>query len=366
MNNNKRPRARDVGISFGFLPTGIHNAITDVAGVKVGHCTLIRGEGARQAGVGPVRTGVTAVLPHDGDLFEDKVAAVVHVVNGFGKAMGIAQIQELGTLETPILLTNTLNVGKAADALIDWMIERNPKIMSLNPMVGECNDSSLNDIQGRHVHKEHVYAALNGAESGPVAEGVVGGGTGMSCLGFKGGIGTSSRVLPTEMGGFTVGVLVMANFGRRQDLLISGVPVGRELINWPETDHPGDGSIMMILATDAPLSTRQLTRVAKRCAFGLSRTGSVASHGSGDFVVAFSTTNRQPNRSEQLVRTVQRLAEDGRALTNLFDATVEATEEAIINALFAAETTVGCDGTTRYGLPIEETVAILQKYKRAL
>jgi len=364
MNMKKRPRARDVGISFGFLPTGANNAITDVAGVKVGHCTLIHGEGARQPGVGPIRTGVTAIFPHDGDLFEDKVAAVVHVINGYGKAMGIAQIQELGTLETPILLTNTLNVGKVADALIDWMVERNPKIMSLNTMVGECNDSSLNDIQGRHVRKEHVYAALNGAESGSVAEGVVGGGTGMSCLGFKGGIGTASRVLPPEMGGFTVGILVMANFGRRQDLLISGVPVGKELIKWPETDHPGDGSIMMILATDAPLSTRQLTRVAKRCAFGLSRTGSVASHGSGDFVVAFSTTNRQPNRSEQLVRTVQRLSEDGRALTNLFDATVEATEEAIINALFAAETTIGCDGTTRYGLPIDETLAILKRYNR--
>ena len=364
MSSTKRPRARDVGISFGFMSPGNDNAITDVAGVKVGHCTLIEGEGVRQPGIGPIRTGVTAIFPHGGDLFEDKVAGVVYVINGFGKAMGIAQVQELGTIETPILLTNTLNVGLAADALISWMIERNPSILSLNPLVGECNDSSLNDIQGRHVHKEHVYEALNNAKSGPVTEGVVGGGTGMSALGFKGGIGTSSRILPANMGGFTIGVLVMANFGRRQDLTIAGVPVGKELINWPETEHNGDGSIMMVLATDAPLSTRQLTRVAKRCAFGLSRTGSVASHGSGDFVVAFSTANRQPNKSETIVRNVQRLAEDGRVLTGMFDATVEATEEAIINALFAAETMTGCDGYTRYGLPIEETLKIMHQYNR--
>lgn len=360
METQKRPRPRQVGVSFGFLNPGPNNAITDVKGVKVGHCTLNYGSGERCPGFGPVRTGVTAIFPHEGDLFEEKVTAAVHVINGFGKSMGLAQIEELGSLETPILLTNTLNTGLAADALIDWMIERNPKIMSLNPMVGECNDSSLNDIQGRHVRKEHVYKALNEATEGPVVEGAVGAGMGMSCLGFKGGIGTSSRVLPEEKGGFTLGVLVLANFGRRQDLLINGVDMGRQLINWPETDHPGDGSIMIILATDAPLTSRQLKRVAKRCAFGLSRTGSVASHGSGDFVVAFSTANIKANRPETLTSEVIRVNEDGALFTTFFDAAVEATEEAIINTLFAAETTIGCDGTVRYGLPVEQVLAILK------
>ena len=364
MKLNKRPRPRQVGVSFGFLPTGPNNAITDVAGGKVGQVTLNYGSGLRTPGFGPVRTGVTAILPHDRDIFEEKPTAAVHVINGFGKSIGLAQIEELGSLETPILLTNTLNVGLAADALIGWMSDKNENIRSLNPMVGEFNDSALNDIQGRHVQKHQGYLALNEAQAGPVLEGAVGGGTGMSCLGFKGGIGTSSRVLPEDKGGFTLGLLVMANFGRRHDLLISGVPVGRQLINWPETEHPGDGSIMMVLATDAPLTSRQLKRVAKRCTLGLSRTGSVASHGSGDFVVAFSTTNIKENKPQEITSKVERVNEDGAVMTALFDATVEATEEAIINALFAAETTIGCDDTIRHGLPIEEVLEILKKYNR--
>ncbi len=362
-----RLRAREAGIRLGYLPTGEHNSITDIAGVRVGHTTLISGDGKLIPGQGPIRTGVTAILPHEGNLFTDKVAAYAQVVNGFGKSIGLAQIQELGTIETPILLTNTLNAGLAADALITYMIKQNPDIGintgTVNPVVGECNDGFLNDIQGRHVRPEHVWSALENAAAGPVAEGAVGGGTGMVCFGFKGGIGTSSRFISAEMGGFGVGVLVMSNFGRRQDLLIGGVPVGRELLHYEEQGVPGDGSIMMIVATDAPLSTRQLGRVARRAAFGLARTGSVASHGSGDFIIAFSTTNRQPEDGQR-IRTVTRLSEDGAVLTSLFDAAVEATEEAIINSLFAAGTMVGRDGHVRYGLPIDEVIKIMKNYNR--
>lgn len=352
-----RKRARELGIPCGRMVPGPFNAITDVRGVMVGHYTLTDSD---------TRTGVTAILPHDGNLFQEKVPAAVQVVNGFGKSLGLAQIAELGQMETPILLTSTLSAPKAADALISWMIERDSSISSLNPVVGECNDSYLNDIQARAIQAEHVFAALNSAASGPVAEGAVGGGTGMTAFGFKGGVGTASRVVAAEMGGYTVGMFVMANFGAPRDLLIAGVPVGELLQNQREEGNLGDGSIMMILATDAPLSSRQLGRLAKRVPFGLARTGSVASHGSGDFVIAFSTAERIPHKRPdgEAARSVQRLYEDGALLSALFSATVEATEEAIYNALCMAETTVGYQGHIREALPLEAVQEILRQHKR--
>lgn len=367
--NEKRPRIREL-VNIGTLPTGPLNAITDVEGVLVGHCTLIQGEGALVPGQGPVRTGATAVLPHGGNLFKEKVTAAVHIINGFGKSVGLAQIEELGSLETPILLTNTLNVGRVSDALVSYMLRSNPEIGittgTVNPVVGECNDGYLNDIQGRHVGEADVLAAIAGARSGEVEEGVVGAGTGMFCFHFKGGVGTSSRVVEYEGERYTVGILVVTNFGKRQELTMAGVPVGMELLNWPEEGEgkEDDGSIMIILATDAPLSSRQLGRLARRVPLGLARTGSIASHGSGDFVIAFSTTHRLPHHAVHHRESWERILEGDLIMNNLFRATVEAVEEAVLNSLSRAHTVVGRDGNVGYGLPIERVQEILRKYGR--
>ena len=348
-----RTRARQLGISPGRLPPGPLNAITDVAGVRVGHVTLNEGDGSRA-----VRTGVTAILPHEGNPYRQKVMAAVHTVNGYGKAIGFEQVRELGQIESPIGLTNTASVGLVADGLIAWTMKHNPQARSVNVVVGECNDGYLNDIRGQHVRREHVWQAVEAAAPGPVAEGNVGAGTGMRCFGFKGGVGTASRRLEGGQGGFTVGGLVVANFGQRELLRVDGVPVGRHLADWTGAPpEPGisvdEGSIMMVVATDAPLTSRQLLRVAKRAGLGLARTGTAGGHQSGDFVIAFSTANRTPLVTRRLTRHVEALVETGEALNSLFQAAVEAIEEAILNALCMAETTIGRDGHVVHALPLE-------------
>ncbi|MFB5082918.1 P1 family peptidase [Symbiobacterium thermophilum] len=383
-----RPTARALGLVTGQLPPGPQNDICDVPGVRVGHATRVEGEGPLVPGQGPVRTGVTAILPHGGNLFQQKVPAGVFVLNGFGKATGLAQVVELGTLETPILLTNTLSAFRAADALVSYMLEQNPEIgvttSTVNPVVGECNDGHLNDIQGRHVTAEMVRAALEGASSGPVQQGAVGAGTGMVCFGFKGGIGSASR----RVDRYVLGALVLANFGRREDLLIHGVPVGRRLAHDPEPpaapasgpadaqepaaaaeqapevgdpDEPPPGSVMIVLATDAPLDARQLTRLARRGALGLARVGGSAANGSGDFVLAFSTANRTAHRADYPVRAVTLLRDDSAAMDDLFRAAVEAVEEAVINALFTARTVTGRDGHVAHELPVDQVLSWLNE-----
>lgn len=368
-NTLGRPRAREVGIALGRLATGPQNAITDVAGVLVGHATLRRGAGALVRGDGPVRTGVTAVLPHGDDLFAAKAPAAAAVFNGFGKTIGLMQVDELGQLETPILLTNTLNVGRVADALVGYMIARHPAIGvttgTVNPVVCECNDGYLNDIGGRHVGEAEVLAALQGASDGPVAVGNLGAGAGMMAYGYAGGIGTASRLAggaDAPGSAFTVGALVLANFGRRADLLIAGVPVGRELAAARPPKRREQGSVIVILATDAPLDARQLGRLARRAALGLARTGTHGGHGSGDLAIAFSTADRIPHDPEPAVRAVPTLNEQSPVLDRLFAAVVEATEEAVIDALCAARPTDGRDGRRAEALPIEETLAILRRH----
>jgi D-aminopeptidase len=345
-----RQHLRDLGIVIGQYQPGPRNAITDVAGVKVGHTTLIQGEGPLKPGQGPVRTGVTVVIPRD-DVWHKKVPAGSFVLNGTGEMTGLSWVAESGFLEYPIALTNTLNVPRVANGVISWMITQYPEIGisddTLTPVVAECDDGRLNDIQGRHVSEQDVIAALNGASGGPVAEGSVGAGTGMVSYGFKGGIGTSSRRLSERDGGYTVGVLVNANHGRRPELMIQGVPVGRLYEpTQPRTELPSpgqsEGSIIIVLATDAPLDGRQLTRLAKRAALGLARTGSTARHGSGDFMLAFSTANAIPHYPKEPTYTLTHLADTH--LNPLIEATVEATEEAILNALTMGTTVVGRDG----------------------
>jgi D-aminopeptidase len=362
-----RPRLRDLGLSVGELPTGPHNAITDVAGVRVGHTTLIAGEGPLRPGQGPVRTGVTAILPHGDNLFRQKVRAAVHTINGFGKVRGFEEVRELGVVEAPIALTNTLNVGLVADALVQYVLRHNPDVgittTTANVIVGETSDAFLNDLQGRHVRAEHVWAAIDSAAPGAVAEGAVGAGTGTSCFDWKGGIGTASRVVPAEAGGYTVGALVQSNFGRARELLVCGVPVGRYL-QPPDTPTPAErdeGSIMIVLATDAPLDSRQLRRLCVRAAAGLARTGSVYGPGSGDFVIAFSTAQRIAHEPAALTATQTVLADEQQAMAWLFPAVVESVEEAILNSLFRAETVVGRDGHTRHGLPVEEVATLVRR-----
>jgi D-aminopeptidase len=349
-----RLRARALGIVIGSHTPGPLNAITDVAGVSVGQTTLISGDGPLRPGVGPVRTGVTVVIPRD-DVWHKKVPAGSFVLNGTGEMTGLAWISESGFLEYPIALTNTLNVPRVANGVMDWMIARYPQIGitddTLTPVVAECDDGRLNDIQGRHVSEADVVQALNGASSGVVQEGTVGAGTGMVSYGFKGGIGTSSRRLTEAEGSYTIGVLVNANHGRRPELVVSGVPVGRlyetaaktQMSQTAETPAPGDGegSIIVIVATDAPLDGRQLTRLAKRAALGLARTGSTARHGSGDFMLAFSTANVIPHYPKDRTYSLTHLADTH--MNPLITATVEATEEAILNALTKASTVVGRD-----------------------
>jgi len=369
-----RPRLRDIGINIGVFTPGKYNAITDVKGVKVGHCTLIEGEGALKPGRGPVRTGVTAIVPHEGNIFKEKLPAAAFVFNGFGKSTGLHQINEVGNLETPILLTNTLNVPLVADALIDWMITQNQEIgiqtCTVNPVVGEINDGFLNDIQGRHVKKEHVHEALKGARSGAVEEGAVGAGTGSSCMGWKGGIGTSSRLLPPELGSYTIGALALTNFDGA--LTIDGAPVGRELGHLPYSENTNrlicgplfekelGGSVMVVIATDAPLFHRGLIRVAKRAVLGLARMGFYGSNGSGDFFIAFSTAHTIPHETDKL--TLQGTTVTNEALSPLFLATVEAVEEAAINSILKATTVVGRDGNIKEGIDVEDLIQVLRKY----
>jgi len=348
----QKTRPRDMGLEIGLFKTGEWNAITDVSGVQVGHKTLIQGDS--------VRTGVTIIKPHSGNLFKDKVMGAVYVTNGFGKAIGFTQVAELGTIETPIGLTNTLNIFLVANAIVDYMIEENPTIRSVNPVVGETNDSGLNDIQGRHIQRKHVFSAIHNAKSGPVLEGSVGAGTGTRTLGFKGGIGTASRVLPEESGGYTVGVLVQTNFGG--SLMINGAPVGRELKKSPfSSSIPFDedeGSCMIIIATNAPLSNRNLKRMAKRVDHAFGRVGAYSSNGSGDYVIIFSTAKGIENDG----KTIKREEMKNRYMNGLFSGTVEATEEAIINSLFMAETVSGRYGSME-SLPVDKTMKILKKYK---
>lgn len=356
---NTRPRARDLGIVVGILPAGPLNAITDVAGVAVGHATVIRGDN--------IRTGVTAIVPRTGNLFREKVPGAVFVGNAFGKLMGSTQIEELGEIETPILLTSTLNVPRVADALIDYMLSLpgNEEVRSVNPVVGETNDGYLNDIRSRPVSREDVLAALRNARGGPVEEGSIGAGTGTVAFGWKGGIGTSSRRLPANLGGYTVGVLVQTNFGGV--LMINGAPVGRELGRYYLKQELGDartsghdradGSVMIVIATDAPVDARNLKRLAARSMAGLARTGAAGSNGSGDYALAFSTAN--PIRVDAPQRTVQELSND--SMSPLFLAVIEATEEAIYNSLLRATTITG-NGHTVEALPIEQTVEILRRH----
>ncbi len=353
-----RPRARDAGVEVGILPTGPLNAITDVAGVKVGHHTLWQGDS--------IRTGVTVIVPHSGNLFQDKVPAAIYCGNAFGKLAGSTQVEELGTLETPIALTNTLSVPVAMQALVKYTLSLpgNEEAMSVNAVVGETNDGWLNDIRGMHVQEEHVLRALRTATTGAVEEGNVGAGAGTQCLGFKGGIGTSSRKVPKDFGGYTIGVLVQSNFGGI--LTINGAPVGRELgkfyLSQRVAKPQDDGSCMIVVATDAPLSSRNLKRLAKRALLGLARTGSFMSNGSGDYVIAFSNAYRIPHQTpESRTQTVPELHND--VMSPLFLAVVEATEEAVYNSMFKATTVSGRDGHTVEALPIEKTREILEQYQ---
>jgi len=353
----QRARARDLGVKPGVFAPGRLNAITDVAGVRVGQTTVVQGDN--------VRTGVTAILPHGGNVFTDRVPAALHVGNGFGKITGATQLHELGELETPLLLTCTLCVWKAADAMVDWMLglPGMANVRSINPVVAETNDGTLNDIRARPITAEQVRAALASASDGPVAEGSVGAGTGTVAFGWKGGIGTSSRLLPQALGGWTVGVLVQTNFGGVLQVL--GAPVGRELGQYAfqrDAQSPGergDGSCVMVIATDAPLSDRNLERLAARAIMGLARTGSSASNGSGDYALAFST-NEKVRRAFKATRlTTEELANE--QMSGLFEAAVEATEEAIYNSLFEATTTTG-NGHTIQAIPLDRVREVLAKY----
>ncbi|HSF23945.1 MAG TPA: P1 family peptidase [Blastocatellia bacterium] len=382
MQRNERPRVRDIGLSVGILPPGPLNAITDVEGVRVGHTTIVRGD--------DVRTGVTAVLPHSGNLFREKVPGAVFIGNAFGKLAGSTQVNELGEIETPILLTSTLSVPRVADAVIDYMLAlaENEEVGSVNPLVAETNDGYLNDIRGRHITSADVIRAIKTANGGAVEEGAVGAGTGTVAFGFKGGIGTSSRRLPASLGGHTVGTLVQTNFGGV--LTIAGAPVGRELgryylkeeLERPDakkrasneaveaTHGPGagrdlaDGSVIIVVATDAPVDSRNLKRLAARAMMGLARTGSSGSNGSGDYVIAFSTASAVRVRAgltgSLSPKQVSLLPNE--AMSPLFEAVIEATEEAIYNSLFRATTTTG-RGRTVEALPIERTAEILRKYR---
>ncbi len=381
-DDGHRVRIRDLGVTIGRYEPGRHNAITDVAGVTVGQTTLIRGEGKLTPGKGPVRTGVTVIVPRE-DVWHRKVPAGAFVLNGTGEMTGLAWVAEAGFLEYPIALTNTLNVPRVADGVMTWMITRYPGIGitddTLTPVVAECDDSRLNDTQGRHVSEADVLAALDGAAGGPVEEGTVGAGTGMIAYGFKGGVGTASRVLPVEEGGYTVGVLVNANHGRRPELTVAGVPVGR-LYDEPSPRAEGvqaqpgrlrtnasaalqEGSIIIIVATDAPLDSRQLTRLARRATMGLARTGSTSRHGSGDFMLAFSTANTIPHYPERPTFAMTHLSDSH--IDPVFTAAIEAVEEAILNALTMARTVVGRDGRTVEAISLTRLEALLREAGRA-
>ena len=360
--SNPRPRAIDLGLKVGVLPSGTLDAITDVAGVAVGHTTIIRGEN--------IRTGVTAIAPHSGNLFREKVPGGVFVGNGFGKLAGSTQVEEMGDIETPILLTSTTSVPRVADALISYMLALpgNQDVLSINPLVGETNDGYLSDIRGRHITPEDVFAAIKSAKAGPVEEGAVGAGTGTVAFGWKGGIGTASRRVPVKFGGYTVGVLVQTNYGGV--LTIGGAPVGQELGQYYLREEvqragavkdSGNGSVMMVVATDAPMDARNLKRLAARAWLGVARTGSSASNGSGDYAIAFSTAQqvRIMTQDKSLTRHLEVMTND--SMSPLFEAVIEATEEAVYNSMFRATTTTS-NGHTVAALPIEQTKEILKKY----
>ena len=365
-NDPPRVRARDIGLRIGVLPTGTLNAITDVSGVTVGQTTIVKGDN--------IRTGVTVIVPHGGNLFQEKVPGAVFVGNGFGKLMGSTQVNELGEIETPILLTSTLSVPKAADFLLDYMLSlpANENVQSVNALVAETNDGFLNDIRGRHITRDDVFGALKGAKTGAVAEGSVGAGTGTVAFGWKGGIGTSSRKLPQSLGGYTIGILVQTNFGGV--LTIDGVPVGVELGKYYLKDgatsenlkstiqdpRSADGSIIIVIATDAPLDHRQLKRLASRSMVGLGRTGSSMTNGSGDYAIAFGTANKII--AAEKLRRVQVLGND--SMSPLFQAVIEATEEAIYNSMFKASTVTGKEKRTVEALPIDRVTQLLRKYGR--
>jgi D-aminopeptidase len=355
---NAQHRARDYGIKIGVLTPGKLNAITDVAGVKVGHTTVVQGSS--------VRTGVTAILPHDGNTFKEKVPAAIYVGNGFGKLAGSTQVKELGNLETPIILTNTLSVATAIEAIVEYTLALpgNDQVQSVNAVVGETNDGYLNDIRGRHVKQDHVLAAIRNAQTGNVQEGNVGAGTGTIAFGFKGGIGTSSRKLPDNLGGYSVGVLVQTNFGGV--LQIDGAPVGEALKKYylsGQLKNDVDGSCMIVVATDAPLDARNLERLAQRAIMGLAKTGGIGSNGSGDYVIAFSTDPRIRVKHDKKENTDEVVYLRNDAMSPLFMAAIEATEEAIINSLLMAETLVGKDGKKVEALPRDEVIKILEKHK---
>lgn len=344
-------------LKMGVLPKGRQNAITDVQGVKVGHTTVTEGDS--------IRTGVTAIIPHSGNLFRQKVPAAVYVGNGFGKLAGSTQVAELGNIETPLILTNTLTVPTAMDAVIEYTLKQpgNNDVQSVNAVVGETNDGWLNDIRARKITKAHVLEAIAQADTGAVQQGNVGAGTGTVCFGFKGGIGTASRVLPLSLGGYTVGVLVQTNFGGV--LQVDGVPVGEELKQFSFSDkllNNVDGSCMIVVATDAPLDNRNLQRLAKRAFMGLAKTGGIASNGSGDYVIAFSTAYTIAHQPENRVNPLVLLHND--YTSPVFMAAIEATEEAIINSLLHAATTTGYKQRTIQALPHHELIRILKKYNR--
>ncbi|RKU35346.1 hypothetical protein C6495_05875 [Candidatus Poribacteria bacterium] len=347
-----RARARELGIQIGLFPSGEHNAITDVQGVKVGHVTLNEGES--------IRTGVTAIVPRD-DIWEARLFGAAHVIHGNGEATGIARINQAGWIESPILLTNTLSVGPVHDGVVRYIVKRYPDNNIVLPIVAECYDGGLNDIDGLHVTAEHAIQAIERATVGPVAEGCVGAGTGMRCYGFKAGIGTASRVLPAERGGWTVGVLVNSNGGRRHQLRINGVPVGQEITDF-RAKRGRDGSFIIVIATDAPLTHRQLKQVAVRATHGLARTGTPSTDGSGEFVIAFSTANVIPDDTENGTFQI-RMVENWR-LSALFEATIEATEEAVVNSMTMATTTVGRDGRTIFAMPLDRLQQVMEKYGR--
>jgi len=354
LSAENRKRARDLGVEIGIFSPGENNAISDVEGVTVGQTTVIKGDS--------VRTGVTVILPHGGDLFHEKVPGAIYVTNGFGKLVGTTQIEELGTIETPIALTNTLNTFLVANSLIDYMITVSGPLRSVNPVVGETNDSGLNDILGRHVNKQHVFAAINNATGGAVEEGSVGAGAGTRALGFKGGIGTASRVLPKSLGGYTVGVLVQSNFGGL--FTIDGVPVGKEMgkiLFKKDLTIEDEGSCMIVVATNAPLSPRNLKRMAKRTAHAFGRVGAYSSNGSGDYAIAFSTSQkvRRISRGNDLEFVLQEV--HNRHMSPLFQAVVEGTEEAIVNSILMATTVESKYGRSE-AISIEEVVKILKKY----
>lgn len=362
-------RFRDLVPIANHLPTGPLNGITDVPGVRVGHVTRNEGEGALAPGGGPIRTGVTAIIPHAGNVFREKAPAAVHTINGYGKATGFEQIRDLGVIETPICLTNTLNVGKVWDAVVSYSIRENPDIAittsNVSPVVGECNDNFLSDGQGRHIGHSDVLRAIDLAGTGPVAEGCVGAGAGTLCYGFKGGIGTASRLVID--GVYSVAALLQTNFGQRHELQMLGVPIGQHIADENASAPPG--SVMIVIATDAPLETRQLERMAKRAAFGLGRTGTVCHSGSGDFVIAFSTSNRRVHGASQVESAYRALNEEAplgpsTVIDQFFRAVVECVEESVYNALVAAKTTVGRDGNTLYALPHEQLQGLMRHYRR--